>query len=53
MINFLHHLALSKVEKRHFFRRFFGEIILKIITSVPDPGKSQSTNYVTTVQIEI
>jgi hypothetical protein len=31
----LHNLALFWVKKRHFFLNFFGENILKIITSVP------------------
>jgi hypothetical protein len=36
MIKFLHNLALFRVKDANFFAEFFGENILKIITSVPD-----------------
>jgi hypothetical protein len=35
MIKFLHNLALFRVKNANFFAEFFGENILKIITSVP------------------
>jgi hypothetical protein len=35
MINFLPKLAVICAKKRNFFAKFFGENILKIITSVP------------------
>jgi hypothetical protein len=35
MINFFHNLALFRVKNANFFAEFFGENILKIITSVP------------------
>jgi hypothetical protein len=35
MIKFLHNLALFWVKNANFFAEFFGENILKIITSVP------------------
>jgi hypothetical protein len=36
MIKILHNLALFWVKNVNFFAKFFGENILKIITSVPD-----------------
>jgi hypothetical protein len=36
MIQFLHNLAFVLSKKRHFFAKFFGKNIFKIITSVPD-----------------
>jgi hypothetical protein len=36
MIKILHNLALFRVKNAIFFAEFFGENILKIITSVPD-----------------
>jgi hypothetical protein len=36
MIKILHNLALFGVKNANFFAEFFGENILKIITSVPD-----------------
>jgi hypothetical protein len=36
MIKILHNLALFWVENANLFAEFFGENILKIITSVPD-----------------
>jgi hypothetical protein len=38
MINFLNNLALIWVKNANIFAKFFGENILKIITSVPDIG---------------
>jgi hypothetical protein len=38
MIKFLHNLALFAVQNDHFFAKFFGENIFKIITSVPGWG---------------
>jgi hypothetical protein len=35
MIKILHNLALFRVKNVNFFAKFFGENILKIITSVP------------------
>jgi hypothetical protein len=35
MINFFQNLALFRVKNANFFAKFFGENILKIITSVP------------------
>jgi hypothetical protein len=35
MIKFLHNLALFRVKDANFVRHFFGENILKIITTVP------------------
>jgi hypothetical protein len=35
MIKILHNLALLRVKNANFFADFFGEKILKIITSVP------------------
>jgi hypothetical protein len=38
MVNFLHNLVIFvSSQKRNFFAEFFGENILKIITSVPGP----------------
>jgi hypothetical protein len=39
MINFFQNLALSRVKNANFFAKFFGENILKIITSVPGERK--------------
>jgi hypothetical protein len=36
MIQFLHNLALFWAQNANFFAEFFGEIIFKIITSVPE-----------------
>jgi hypothetical protein len=36
VINILHNLALFRVKNANFFAEFFGENILKIITSVPE-----------------
>jgi hypothetical protein len=45
MIKFLHNLALFCVKNANFFAEFFGENILKIITSVPGhPAKSPLCN---------
>jgi hypothetical protein len=38
MIQILHNLALFRVKNANFFAEFFDENILKIITSVPEPG---------------
>jgi hypothetical protein len=38
MIKILHNLALFRVKNANFFAGFFGENILKIITSVPGAG---------------
>jgi hypothetical protein len=38
MINILYNLALFWAKNANFFAEFFGENILKIITSVPDIG---------------
>jgi hypothetical protein len=35
MIKILHNLALFRAQNANFFAVFFGENILKIITSVP------------------
>jgi hypothetical protein len=35
MVNFFQNLALFCVKNANFFAKFFGENILKIITSVP------------------
>jgi hypothetical protein len=37
MIIFLHNLVLFLAKNANFFAEFFGENILKIITSVPGP----------------
>jgi hypothetical protein len=37
MIKILHNLALFRVKNANFFAEIFGENILKILTSVPDP----------------
>jgi hypothetical protein len=36
MIKILHNLALFWAKNANFFAKFFGENILKIITSIPD-----------------
>jgi hypothetical protein len=38
MIKIFHILALFLVKNANFFAEFFGENILKIITSVPEAG---------------
>jgi hypothetical protein len=42
MIKILHNLALFRVKNAIFFAEFFGENILKIITSVPDAGEKKA-----------
>jgi hypothetical protein len=42
MITFLSKFAFVSSQKRHFFAKFFGENILKIITLVPDAMLSKN-----------
>jgi hypothetical protein len=41
MIKFFHDLALFRVKTLIFFADFFGENILKMITSAPDLNEQQ------------
>jgi hypothetical protein len=53
MIKILHNLALFGVKKRQFFAIFFGENILKIISSTPGhPGVLSPIVFVADIGIK-